>query len=108
MKVLEEAGVNRELIDVAQTGIDARRFLIAERYELLILDIALPMRPEDSPDRTGGMKLLEEVVERGTYQLPHSVVGLTGFSELRRQFEDHFRARLWALEYYDTSDFSWV
>jgi nucleoside phosphorylase len=108
VKVLEEAGVDREAINIAQTGMDARRLLGAQRYDLLILDIALPMRPEDSPDRTGGMKLLEELVERGTYQLPYSVVGLTGFVELRNEFEDQFRARLWALEHYDSSDYSWV
>src|SRR5437762_12571572 len=108
LAAIADASISRDLIDVAQTGFEARRLLVAHRYDLLVLDIALPMRPEDHPDRTGGIKLLEELVERGCYQLPLSVVGLTGYAELRSDFEDRFRARLWVLEHYDTADYSWV
>jgi nucleoside phosphorylase len=108
LTVLGEAGIPRERIDVGQTRVEARRLLTSYAYDLLVLDVALPMRPEDNPDRTGGIKLLEELVERGSYRLPQSVVGLTGFSELRRDFEDRFRARLWTLEHYDSADHTWV
>lgn len=108
IKLLEETGVQRECIEVAQTGSEARRFLMALRYDLLILDVALPMRAEDSPDRKGGIKLLDEVVERDIYKKPDNVVGLTGFDDLHKEVMDKFHSRLWSLEYYDPSDYSWI
>jgi len=106
--VLKSAGIERGQIEVAQTGVEARRLLAANRYDLLILDIALPMRAEDEPDRRGGLKLLEEVLDRGAFQLPTSVVGLTGFTELRDDFSTWFRSKLWTLELYEPSDSGWI
>jgi len=74
----------------------------------MILDIALPMRPGDSPDRRGGMTLLEEIIERGIYRLPGSVVGLTGFEDLQQEFASRFQSRLWTLEYYNSAGGGWA
>jgi nucleoside phosphorylase len=95
-------------MDIAQTGVDARRYLATTRYDLMILDIALPMRGEDSPDRDGGIKLLDEMVERGTYHLPLSVVGLTGYEDLWEEFADSFHLRLWTLDRYVSGTGGWV
>ena len=106
--VLLEAGVSDQVIDLAKTGVEARRNLSDTEYDLLILDIALPMREGDSPDRRGGVKLLEEIVERGNLRLPLSVVGLTAYAELHEEFGTQFHSRLWTLDYYDTSDNGWL
>jgi nucleoside phosphorylase len=74
----------------------------------MILDIALPMRAEDQPDRRGGVKLLDELIERGTYNLPLSVVGLTGYEDLLREFGNRFHSRLWTLDQYATDKTGWV
>jgi nucleoside phosphorylase len=108
VQLLADAGVNRANIEVAQTGADARRRLTSARYDLLILDIALPMRAEDKPDRRGGISLLEEIVERDIYKKPLSVVGLTGFEDLHEEFAGHFRTRLWTLDYCDRSESGWM
>src|SRR6266851_3320944 len=79
LSILNDAGIDRLAIDVAQTGSEARRYLTSVRYDLVIVDIALPMRPEDAPDRRGGIRLLDEITERECYKLPLSLVGLTAF-----------------------------
>lgn len=103
LSLLEQAGLGREDVSVAQTATDAKRLLAETKYDLLILDIALPSRPEDVPDRRGGIKLLEEVVEQDIYKRPLSVVGLTRYEDLQRECAEQFHSRLWTLEYYDTS-----
>ena len=105
--VLAEAGVPRECVDIGQTGIDGRRYLTAKQYDLLVLDVALPMRAEEAPDRRGGITLLREIVERDIYKIPTHVVGLTGFEDLQDECATEFRARLWSLELYDPSDSGW-
>ncbi len=108
VSVLQEAGADRELIDVGMTGTDARRLLSETAYDFVVLDIALPMRPEDVPDRRGGIKILEELSERGTFKLPLSLLGLTGFEELQEEFGDYFRSKLWILDFYEPADGSWI
>jgi nucleoside phosphorylase len=104
IKILEEVGLARAQIDVAQTGVEARKYLTASIYDLMILDIALPMRPDSKPDRRGGISLLEEIVERGVYRLPQSVVGLTAYDDLQAEFTEQFRSRLWHLDHFDSGD----
>ena len=108
ISVLREVGVERGDIDVAQTGVDARNRLSETSYDLLILDIALPMRAEEAPDREGGIKLLTELSDRPIFKLPQSVVGLTGFEDLHKEFVDQFRSKLWTLELYDSANAGWV
>lgn len=108
IRLLQEGGVDRSQVDVAMTGADARRSLSEHKYDLLVLDVALPMRAEDEPDRRGGLRLLDEMVERDIYKKPLSVVGLTGFEDLHREVSDQFRSRSWTLEYYSPSENDWL
>jgi nucleoside phosphorylase/CheY-like chemotaxis protein len=106
-KLLVEVGLGVDDIQVAQTGSDARRALTETVFDLLILDIALPMRAGDTPDRRGGLKLLQEVLDRQIFKLPQSVFGLTGFEELYDELAGYFHSQAWTLDYYSSSDQSW-
>jgi nucleoside phosphorylase/CheY-like chemotaxis protein len=108
LKLLEESGVPRANVTVAQTGIDARRLLVDTRFDLLILDVAIPTHPGDLPDKRGGIGLLEELIQRDIYKRPLSVVGLTGFEELHAEFGTFFHSHLWTLDYYDPASTGWV
>jgi nucleoside phosphorylase/CheY-like chemotaxis protein len=107
LEILQSAGVRRENIDVAQTGVDARKLLSEIRYDLLILDVVLPYRSEEEPDRTGGLKLLTEISERGIFKLPLSVVGLTGFDDIHAECAELFRSHLWTLDHYEPASAGW-
>ena len=106
--LLKQAGAERSAIDLAQTGVHARELLAGHRYDLLILDIALPMRADDAPDRRGGLTLLEEVAESGNFKLPVHVVGLTGFEDLQEEFTSRFHSRMWILELYQSTETGWI
>ncbi|MCY4557662.1 MAG: hypothetical protein OXF79_15015 [Chloroflexi bacterium] len=105
---LISGGATTEQIHIAKTGIEARRSLSRIQYDLLVLDIALPMHTGDEPDKRGGIKLLEEIIERENLRLPLSVVGLTGFEDLYAEFREQFHSRLWTLDYFDSSDIGWL
>jgi len=108
IRVLLEAGADRARIDTAQTGVDARRQLSEVKYDLLLLDMALPFRVEDVPDQHGGKVLLDELVERNIYVRPLSVVGLTAFEDLQLELGDYFKSKLWTLDLYSASDTGWI
>src|ERR1017187_4431318 len=107
-KVLSDAGADRAQIDIVQTGADARRQLSENKYDLLLLDMALPFRAEDLPDPHGGTSLLDELVERNIYKRPLSVVGLTAFEDLQLELGDYFKSKLWTLDLYSISDTGWI
>jgi nucleoside phosphorylase/CheY-like chemotaxis protein len=104
----DQAGIASGSIHSVKTGVEARRELLDRVYDLVVIDIALPLRPGDSPDRRGGIKLLEEIVERGIYKLPEVVVGLTAFPDLWEEYGGFFRSRLWTLDHYERSDTGWA
>lgn len=105
---LTSAGVGASEIDVAKCGAHARDKLERKKYDLMILDIALPFRENDDATRTGGIDLIDDITSRDTFLLPTQVVGLTQFKELEESHRDLFRDRLWALEQYSSSDLSWL
>ena len=105
---LVSGGASTDQIHIAKSGMEARRSLSRIQYDLLVLDIALPMYTGDEPDKRGGIKLLEEISERENLRLPLSVVGLTGFPDLYAEFGEQFHSRLWTLDYFDSSDIGWL
>ncbi len=106
-RILDEHGVLESDVHVALNGIEARNRLRANRYELVVVDMALPLREGDAPDREGGFSLLNEVCTRDIYQKPTNVVGLSAYSEICEQWEAWFRDRLWHLLHYDPSASAW-
>lgn len=48
-------------LDIATCIIDAKRFLIAKQYDLMILDIQLPQRNGGTPIEKGGLQLFDEI-----------------------------------------------
>ena len=106
---LTETGVGREHIDVALNGIDARRLLRKNQYDLLILDLSLPLRPEDPPASDGGADLLDELKDRSdVFIKPTYIVGVTSHSELARRLEYKFSENLWALLSATTGNDEWL
>jgi nucleoside phosphorylase len=73
----------------------------------MVLDISLPERPETLPIPDGGIKLLEEVLERDIYFKPREVVGLTAFTEVLESAGRRFAEDLWLVIQYDPTEDSW-
>jgi nucleoside phosphorylase len=95
---LMSLGVERSQIDVALTGVDARKRLTETKYDLMILDLWFPMLPEDSPSQDGGVDLLNELSDRpDVYIQPTYIVGVTAHEELKERYADRFSESLWAL-----------
>lgn len=95
--LLSTGHFSRDDIDVAQSGYDARRFLRAKRYDLVVLDVVLPNRPEESPTPDGGVELLRELMTRDHLQRPRYIIGLTGYPEAFQNAAGEFADYTWAI-----------
>jgi nucleoside phosphorylase/CheY-like chemotaxis protein len=100
--------VARDEITVAQSAFDARKALSATTFDLVIMDIVLPLRPGDAPSREISLELLRELNDEETLKRPTHILGLTAFSEEAAAAEVHFRERLWSLLTFDESTLDWI
>jgi CheY-like chemotaxis protein len=75
-------GYSLERVADARDAWTAKKLLSKERYDLLIIDIAIPPRPDQPVDKFGGIELLEEITEREGFHKPSHVVGITGYPDV--------------------------
>lgn len=106
--VVGKCEINREDIHVAQSAQTARAILRKETFDLMILDLALPLRPENDPSLSTSMELLKELVERDIYRKPKQIVGLTAYEDLKEVADPHFKERLWTIILYDETSDDWL
>jgi nucleoside phosphorylase len=101
-------GYNVKETEIARDTNEAKRLLRTGRYDLLILDIALPERADGLPKPLAGIDLLEELIARDIYQKPREIVGLTAFTEVREQASRRFAEDLWLVIQYDPASDIWA
>jgi nucleoside phosphorylase/CheY-like chemotaxis protein len=106
--LMEVEGIALENISHAQNAQDAKRLLSQNFYDLLILDIAIPPRFDMEVEADGGLKLVDELMERDQYRVPTHVVGLTAFPEIFSQASQRFSRVLLTMVFYDPSTDEWI
>jgi len=97
-----------EMFDIAHDALEAKRLLKDHAYDLLILDLSLPARPDLSPVPEGGLKLLEEILGRDIYKTPREIVGLTAYDDVRDSATSRFAEDLWSVLQYDPGSEAWA
>ncbi len=106
---LIEAGISHSDIEISASSTEARRLIERERFALMVLDLALPNRPDEEPVRSGGLTLLRDITARpNRYKVPNYVIGLTAFDDLKTELAEGFEEHLWPLLHYDPTSEVWV
>jgi hypothetical protein len=70
LETLRDSGIARDDVAVAFTITDTRRELRNGQFDILILDVLLPLRGGDVPKHNGTLDLLTEISERNTLIKP--------------------------------------
>lgn len=100
-------GISVEDIAFQPDAISAKRLLRENKYDLLIVDIAIPDRIDQPPSMDGGIRLLQEITERSGFRMPDHIIGLTGFAELHQAAQASFGAKSWRVIQYDPASDDW-
>jgi nucleoside phosphorylase len=87
--------------------VSAKRYLKANKVDLMILDVVLPLRTGDLPSAERGLSFLNELVNRVGMKAPRALVGITEREEIWTKAEDHFRFHLFGLVKYRIGDPTW-
>jgi nucleoside phosphorylase/CheY-like chemotaxis protein len=106
--LVKNCGVSREYIKTAQNGMAAREALDRFKFDLLILDILLPLRDEDTDALAKtSLDLLTDIHNKKFENVPDCILGLTGYDELPPEVNDNFAVNAWTVIKYDSANTSW-
>lgn len=94
-------------IDDVRDGLSAREQLKHSKYDLLIIDIAIPDRRDREAQANGGVELLEDIAEQSDYIVPDHIIGLSAFEELVQASHEVFARRDWHVIHYDPASEAW-
>src|SRR5688500_2753948 len=86
-KAAESVGTD---VQVAANAFDAGNLMAGRAYDLMILDILLPVRRGEEARPDGGVKVLESLKSAIPPRLPSYIVGLTAYGDLLRKYAPQF------------------
>lgn len=106
--VIREFGEEAVSTVRAASAYEASQHMRRTMFDLLFIDLNLPMRKGESASGDGGLKLLKQVMRAtGSLIRPSFVVGITAFEELAARDVKDFREQGWALVQYDVGSETW-
>lgn len=105
---LVDAGVSRNDMFLVSSALDARKRLAQEKFDLLIVDILLPLRPEEPPEDRHSRELLQEILETDALGKPRQIIGLTAYPDAANKVEPFFKEHLWTIIGYTDGNDSWI
>jgi nucleoside phosphorylase len=95
-------------IHIARDQASALRELRDNWFDLLILDINLPLNSKERrPIADGGIKLLKAIDKHKDFKTPQHIVGLTAFEELAKKHNTLFGNSMRFLITYKPNESSW-
>lgn len=105
------AAANGRDVTIVEAGdvVSAKRALVTEQFDLVVLDVALPMREDGQVHSEAGIDLIDDIAEHpDRYKTPVHVVGITGFQDIYHRVSGRFASHLWSLLYYEPASDSWI
>lgn len=106
--LLETEGVTLDSITHVSDVRRAKQLLRSEGYDVLVVDIALPMRADETPTPDGGSNLVEEVLSRELYEVPQHIIGITAYEDAYERAVHIFSDHSLTLLRYDSNSNGWV
>lgn len=100
-------GISSEHITHCDCKVEAKRSLLNESFDLLILDIQLPTHAGERPKLDGGATLLSEIRFSRRYSVPLHVVGLTQYSNSDQKIEEAFAENASVIIQYSRASDTW-
>lgn len=90
-KHLHSIGLNNNDIYIAETAVSARKLLRNKIFDLILLDLIIPIRKDSRESYEHGLELLREITEDHTYPEPKFIIGITADATALRECESTFR-----------------
>jgi nucleoside phosphorylase/CheY-like chemotaxis protein len=108
IKALAKIGVECNSVNIESCANGARDRLQETYYDLLILDILLPLRPESEPEIQSSLDLLFDLHEGNEYHKPERILGITADKDIAGDATVHFETQTWTVVEFSESSDEWI
>lgn len=105
--IFENNQISKDEVHIVSCIKDAKIALYKNNYDLMILDLVLPVEKDSEATAEYGVKFLNEISYNPSINPPIHIVGLSGFSDKVTEFHEQFSKKLWNLIDYDASSINW-
>jgi hypothetical protein len=85
----------------------AKKVLYNEYFDLMILDLVLPVEESGDCNAKNGTNFLNEIGINPSIHPPIHIVGISGYKEQVSEYNDDFSKKLWNLIDYEEASSSW-
>jgi CheY-like chemotaxis protein len=89
-------------VDTEIDGLGALKAITNCKYDLVILDVNLPINLSSSPSCDGGMYVLREILRRKNIKVPNYLIALSQYENLKNNFSS-----IWPFIIYDPTNELW-
>ena len=94
-------------LETATNIISAKKILVENHFDLLILDLGLPIRDGDDANPENGINFLDDISKSKRLIKPFHIIGLSAVDEYIDKFKRSFEDELWVLIKYEESSTNW-
>jgi nucleoside phosphorylase len=94
-------------ISTCDCVVDAKKLLSDQYFDLVVLDIQLPIHSGEDPVQTAGAELLLELHRRSIYHKPTCIMGLSAYDEAIDIAQPVFQERMWSVSAYSEECSGW-
>jgi nucleoside phosphorylase len=88
---LFELNVQDSDVSVAYHAAEARKLLQEIAFDIMLLDVLLPVREGKNPSGETSVELLRQIVDDGDYIAPKYIIGITANLDALQQHDSEFR-----------------
>lgn len=95
--LVESCSIASEDIDLATCINEGRSQLYRNNYDLLLLDLVMPIAIGTEPDKEESPKFIDEIYTNVYIHIPIHIIGFSEFEDLLDVTKDKFEDKLWHL-----------
>lgn len=105
--LVTDCGINERSIDCASNIARGREYLSEKYYDLLILDLVMPLYEDDEANHEEAPNFIDEIFDNPNIKEPNQIIGLTAYDEEYEALKLRFEEKLWKLIKYSETNANW-
>lgn len=105
--ILDNNDISEENIVIATCIKEAKKILYSECFDLLILDLVLPIDNGDECNAQNAIRFLRDIEINPSIKPPIHILGISGYKDQVEEFNKDFNLKLWNLINYEEASSYW-
>lgn len=107
--LLEGCGLHEDDIEVANSVATGRMAITKDFFDLVLLDLVLPLFENEEPQEDGGLNFIRDIMlADGRIKIPTQIIGLTEKENAYNKEKEEFQSLLFNVIHCKQSDIEWI